>query len=103
MCYNQVIAHQCQSKTLSTPAPEATYTNKASLEAFAVCELTGLKPHHLDDDLLTMLWRCVKGRSGACCPFGLFYIFLFLLDDIYIVNRILDFNRFLNRLLTFIP
>ena len=27
----------CQSKTLSPPDFESTYTNKASLEAFAVC------------------------------------------------------------------
>ena len=27
----------CQSKTLSYPDFESTYTNKASLEAFAVC------------------------------------------------------------------
>ena len=28
---------RCQSKTLSSPDFESTYTNKASLEAFAVC------------------------------------------------------------------
>ena len=28
---------QCQSKTLSSPDFESTYTNKASFEAFAVC------------------------------------------------------------------
>ena len=35
-CYHSV-THQCQSKTLSFPDFESTYTNKASLEAFAVC------------------------------------------------------------------
>ena len=32
------VAHQCQSKTLSPPDFESTYTNKASLEAFAACK-----------------------------------------------------------------
>ena len=36
VCYHKV-THQCQSKTLSSPDFESTYTNKAPLEAFAVC------------------------------------------------------------------
>ena len=31
------MTHRCQSKTLSPPDFESTYTNKASFEAFAVC------------------------------------------------------------------
>ena len=31
------MTHRCQSKTLSSPDFESTYTNKASLEAFTVC------------------------------------------------------------------
>ena len=34
-CYHKV-TRRCQSKTLSFPDYESTYTNKASLEAFAV-------------------------------------------------------------------
>ena len=33
VCYNE-ITHQCQSKTLSPPDFESTYTNKASLRGF---------------------------------------------------------------------
>ena len=36
-CYNKA-TRRCQSKTLSSPDFESTYTNKASLEAFAVCK-----------------------------------------------------------------
>ena len=36
VCYNNS-THRCQSKTLSHPDFESTYTNKASLEALAVC------------------------------------------------------------------
>ena len=36
VCYNNS-THRCQSKTLSHPDFESTYTNKASLGAFAVC------------------------------------------------------------------
>ena len=36
VCCHQV-THQCQSKTLSSPDFESTYTNKASLEVLAVC------------------------------------------------------------------
>ena len=36
VCYHQV-THQCQSKTLSSPDFESTYTNKAPLRALAVC------------------------------------------------------------------
>ena len=36
VCYHKV-PHRCQSKTLSPPDFESTYTNKASLEALAVC------------------------------------------------------------------
>ena len=35
-CYHEV-THQCQSKTLSPPDFESTYTNKASFKALAVC------------------------------------------------------------------
>ena len=35
VCYYQV-TYRCQSKTMSYPAFEATYTNKASFEAFTV-------------------------------------------------------------------
>ena len=38
-CYHEV-THRCQSKTLSSPDFESTYTNKASLEALAVRELS---------------------------------------------------------------
>ena len=36
VCYYNS-THQCQSKTLSPPDFESTYTNKASLGALAVC------------------------------------------------------------------
>ena len=36
-CVTKKITHQCQSKTLSSPDFESTYTNRASLEALAVC------------------------------------------------------------------
>ena len=35
-CYHEM-TQRCQSKTLSLPDFESTYTNKASFGAFAVC------------------------------------------------------------------
>ena len=37
------MTYQCQSKTLSPPDFESTYTNKVSLETLAVCQLDRFK------------------------------------------------------------
>ena len=66
VCYNKM-THRCQSKTLSPPDFESTYTNKASLEACGVLISTS---HDLT--IKDALWRCVNLWEGLRLPFCCF-------------------------------
>ena len=62
MCYHEV-THLCQSKTLSSPDFESTYTNKASSEALAVCKFRQVENKQVF--CVSWLWKCVKFRGAS--------------------------------------
>ena len=66
------VAHQCQSKTLSPPDFESTYTNKARLRLWRCVKFDRSKTGKCAQQ---PLWRCVNFDKGGNIPPFLFCLF----------------------------